>query len=40
MAVCNKKPELLDKINKGLAAVKADGLIDQLVQKWLVKTEP
>jgi polar amino acid transport system substrate-binding protein len=40
IAVCNKKPELLDKINKGLAAVKADGLIDQLVQKWLVKTEP
>lgn len=40
IAACNKKPELLDKINKGLAAVKADGLIDQLVQKWLVQTKP
>jgi polar amino acid transport system substrate-binding protein len=39
IAACNKKPELLDKINKGLAAVKADGVIDQLVQKWLVQTK-
>jgi len=40
IAACNKKPELLDKINKGLAAIKADGVIDQLVQKWLVQTKP
>jgi polar amino acid transport system substrate-binding protein len=39
IAVCNKKPELLEKINKGLAAVKAEGKIDELVKKWLVETE-
>ncbi len=38
VAVCNKQPDLLAKINKGLAAVKADGEIDQLVKKWLVST--
>ncbi len=36
IAVCNKNTDLLGKINKGLAAVKADGLIEQLTQKWLV----
>lgn len=35
IAVCNKKPELLEKINSGLAAVKSEGLIDQLTEKWL-----
>jgi len=39
IAVCNKKPELLEKINKGLAAVVAEGGVDQLVQKWLVATK-
>jgi polar amino acid transport system substrate-binding protein len=36
VAVCNKQPDLLAKINQGLAAVKGDGEIDQLVKKWLV----
>ena len=36
VAVCNKQPDLLDAINRGLAAVKSDGEIDQLVKKWLV----
>lgn len=36
IAVCKSKPELVEKINEGLAAVKAAGLIDQLVNKWLV----
>ena len=38
VAVCNKQPDLLSKINLGLAAVKADGEIDQLVKKWLVSS--
>jgi len=37
IAVCNKQPELLEKINKGLAAVKSEGVIDKLVQNWLVE---
>ncbi len=37
IAVCNKEPELLDKINKALAEVKKDGTIDKLTQKWLVE---
>ncbi len=35
IAVCKTNTELLDKINKGLAAVKADGTIDQLETKWI-----
>jgi polar amino acid transport system substrate-binding protein len=35
IAVCKTNTELLDLINKGLAAVKAKGLIPQLEQKWL-----
>ncbi len=35
IAVCKTNTELLEKINKGLAAVKAEGLIDQLTKKWL-----
>jgi polar amino acid transport system substrate-binding protein len=35
IAVCKDNPDLLEKINDGLAAVKAEGLIEQLVQKWL-----
>jgi len=35
IAVCKKNSNLLAKINKGLAAVKSEGLIDQLTQKWL-----
>jgi polar amino acid transport system substrate-binding protein len=39
IAVCNKQPDLLTKINQGLAAVKAEGGVDKLVAKWLVETE-
>jgi len=39
VAVCNKQPDLLAKINQGLAAVKGDGEIDQLVKKWLVNSK-
>jgi polar amino acid transport system substrate-binding protein len=35
IAVCKTKTDLLSKINAGLAAVKAEGLIDQLDAKWL-----
>jgi polar amino acid transport system substrate-binding protein len=35
IAVCKTKTDLLSKINAGLTAVKADGLIDQLNTKWL-----
>jgi polar amino acid transport system substrate-binding protein len=34
IAVCNTNTELLVKINSGLAAVKAEGLIEELVDKW------
>jgi polar amino acid transport system substrate-binding protein len=36
IAVCKNKPELLDKINKGLAALKSEGKLDELVSKWVV----
>ena len=36
IAVCNKQAELVQKLNQGIAAVKQDGTLDQLVQKWLV----
>ncbi|HEY9077682.1 MAG TPA: basic amino acid ABC transporter substrate-binding protein [Anaerolineaceae bacterium] len=35
IAVCNKKPELLAKINTALAALKADGTITALDEKWV-----
>ena len=35
IAVCNQNAELLNRINVGLADVKADGTLDQLVDKWL-----
>lgn len=35
IAVCKTNPGLLSKINKGLAAVKSEGVIDQLTQKWI-----
>jgi len=33
--VCNKNAELLKKINEGLAAVKKEGTIEKLMEKWL-----
>jgi polar amino acid transport system substrate-binding protein len=35
IAVAKGKDDLLKKINEGLAAVKADGTYDSLVQQWL-----
>jgi polar amino acid transport system substrate-binding protein len=35
VAVCKTDTELLAKINTGLAAVKASGLIEELTTKWL-----
>jgi polar amino acid transport system substrate-binding protein len=35
IAVAKNKPELLQKINAGLNALKAEGMIEQLTQKWL-----
>jgi polar amino acid transport system substrate-binding protein len=37
IAVCKDKPELVEKINQGLQAVQEEGLIDQLVAKWLIE---
>jgi ABC-type amino acid transport substrate-binding protein len=39
IAVCIKDASLLEKINAALAALKADGTLDRLSQKWL-KTSP
>ncbi len=35
IAVCKNKADLQARINQGLAAVKAEGLIDQLTKKWI-----
>jgi polar amino acid transport system substrate-binding protein len=35
IAVCKTKPEILERINEGLAKVKAEGVIDELILKWL-----
>ena len=35
IAVCKTETDLLAKINAGLKAVKAEGLIEKLVEKWL-----
>lgn len=35
IAVCNKNNDLLNKINKGLELVKADGTLEKLTAKWL-----
>ena len=35
IAICNKKTDLLDQINKGLAEVQKDGTVDKLTQQWI-----
>ena len=35
IAVCKTEEDLLEKINTGLRAVKAEGLIGELIEKWL-----
>ncbi|MBE0697361.1 MAG: transporter substrate-binding domain-containing protein, partial [Anaerolineaceae bacterium] len=37
IAVCKKNTELLEKINKALAALKEDGTLKTLEEKWLAK---
>ena len=37
IAAAKGKTELLAQINRGLAAVKGEGLIEQLTQKWLAR---
>ena len=39
IAVCNKKADLVTKLNQGIAAVKADGTLDKLIQKWIVAAQ-
>ncbi len=36
IAVCNKQADLVQKLNQGIAAVKQDGTLDKLIQKWMV----
>ncbi len=36
VAICNKKADLAAKIDQGIDAVKADGTLDKLIQKWIV----
>jgi polar amino acid transport system substrate-binding protein len=35
IAVCKDKTELVEQLNKGLKAVQDEGLVEQLVDKWL-----
>ena len=35
IAVCKTNTDLLAKINQGLATVKSDGTLDNLIQKWM-----
>jgi len=35
IAICNQRADLVKKINEGLKAVKADGTLDRLTDKWL-----
>ena len=37
IAICNQNGELLKKINAGLKAVKDDGTLNNLLQKWNIK---
>jgi polar amino acid transport system substrate-binding protein len=37
IAVCKKNASLLNKVNRGLAAVAAEGLPDILISRWLMK---
>jgi polar amino acid transport system substrate-binding protein len=36
IAVCRTNTELLTRVNRGLAAIKADGTLDELVGKWFL----
>jgi polar amino acid transport system substrate-binding protein len=34
IAVCNQRADVLQKLNQGIASVKADGTLDKLAQQW------
>jgi polar amino acid transport system substrate-binding protein len=36
IVICNRKADLVDKINAGLSALKSDGTLDRLVKKWKI----
>jgi polar amino acid transport system substrate-binding protein len=36
IAVCKTNTALVERLNRGLAALEAEGYIDQLVEKWLI----
>jgi polar amino acid transport system substrate-binding protein len=36
IAVCNRRTDLLKRINLGLAAVRADGTLDRLTRQWII----
>jgi polar amino acid transport system substrate-binding protein len=35
IAVCKTNTDLVEKINMGLKSVKEEGLVEELVEKWL-----
>lgn len=35
VAICKDRTDLLEKVNRGLATLEAEGFIDQLVDKWI-----
>ena len=39
IAVCKDKTDLVAQVNKGLAAVKSKGLIDELTTKWITANQ-
>jgi polar amino acid transport system substrate-binding protein len=40
IAVCKTHPELLSKLNAGMASIKTDGTYDQLIQRWFPELAP
>jgi len=38
IAVCSQRTELLQRINSGLAAVRADGTLSRLTQQWITSS--
>ncbi|GAB4482379.1 MAG: basic amino acid ABC transporter substrate-binding protein [Anaerolineales bacterium] len=40
LVVCPQRPELLQRINQALAALKADGSLAALLEKWKLQTTP
>ena len=40
IAVCKDRPDLLDQINGGLAAVQGNGTLTKLTRKWLARLVP